>query len=344
MEKYSQLTKTERMEISILKEKGYMQKDIAKALNVDKSTISRELKRNSHVPNGKGSEPPGKKEYDCQKANDKARKRRRYARTGIRKIIRNTKLREFVENSLEHYKWSPEQISGRWNKEFPDREQISFVTIYTFLNSVEGEKYKKYLYLEMKGKKKKKNKAGKKDIIPNRTNISYRPESINNREYLGDAEGDLIVSKQGEKSALLTVIDRKSRFLFAEKIPNKKPASVTSKIKEIQKYYQMRSITLDNGIEFMHHEQYGCHTYFCNPYCSAEKGQIEYANRLIRRFIPKKSVISDFSNKRVQEIITLINNTPKKCLGYKTPIEVRFTKNIRYSALNPTIIGIKSEA
>jgi IS30 family transposase len=334
----------ERLEISILKEKGYMQKDIAKSLGVNKSTISRELKRNSYVPEGKGSPPTGKKKYDPQKASDKARKRRRYARTGIRKIIINPKMREFIENSLKHYKWSPEQISGRWKYEFPKEEQISFVTIYKFLDSVEGEKFRKYLYLEMKGKKKKKNKAGKKELIPNRKNIEYRPEDINNRKYIGDAEGDLIVSKQGEKSAMVTVIDRKSRFLFAEKIPDKKPSSVLKKIKKIQKSYTMNSITLDNGLEFMYHEQYGCDTYFCNPYRSSEKGQIEYANRLIRQFIPKKSIISDFSDKRIQEIVRLINNTPKKCLGYKTPIEVRFSKNVRYSALNPRILGIKNEA
>ena len=96
-----------------------MQKDIAKAIGVNKSTISRELKRNSYIPNGKGSKPPGKKKYDPQKASDKASKRRRYARTGIRKIIKNTKMRGFIENSLKHYKWSPEQISGRWKYEFP---------------------------------------------------------------------------------------------------------------------------------------------------------------------------------------------------------------------------------
>ena len=328
MGKYKQLAKSERLEISILKARGYFQKDIAKALKFSPSTVSRELQRNSNKENI----------YDAEKANNKAIKRRLYAKTQVRVIISEVKLREFIEEKLKIYKWSPEQISARWKQENPNSKSVSAVIIYKYLESVSGQQYKKYLYLAMKGKRKKKNKAGKKQLIPNRINIEKRPEYINKREFIGDAEGDLIVSKKGEKSALLTVIDRKSRFLFAESIPNKSPVSVVKKMKVITEYYDMNSITLDNGIEFQQHEKYGCDTYFCNPYSSWEKGQIEYANRLIRRFIPKKSVISDFSDKQIQSIIRLINNTPRKCLGYKTPIEVRFSKSINYTSLNPYVL------
>lgn len=331
MNKYKQLTKSERQEISILSSRGYKPIEIAREIGVHRSTIGREIQRNKRKTG----------EYDAKRATEKARVRRRYAKTQVRKLIKYPEMRKFVEQGLEVYKWSPEQISGRWSVENPDEPRISTVTIYKYLESMDGQNYKKYLYFESPDRKRKRRgKGGKKEMIPDRVNISKRPEDINERKNTGDAEGDLIVSPKGETSALLTVVDRKTRFLFAEKLPNRKPSGVVQKIKKIQEFYPMKSITLDNGIEFKHHKKYGCKTYFCNLYSSSEKGQIEYANRLIRRFIPKKSVISDFSDRTVQKFITLINHTPRKCLGYKTPIEARFNKVMNYTTLNPNLLKI----
>ena len=231
-------------------------------------------------------------------------------------------MRDYIEKHLTLY-WSPEQIAARWNKEHDDL-QVSHVLIYRYIYSARGQKFYEYLYTQRYRPKKRRRIKPQREIIKNRTSIDERPEEINRRLNIGDFEGDLIVSRKGEKSALLTLIDRKSRFLLAEPLENKKPKLVEKKIRKIQKRQPLRSLTIDNGIEFKNHEKYGCTTYFCHPYSSWEKGQIEYANRLIRRFIPKKSRIADFSPQYIQKIVELINHTPRKCLDYRTPYEVHF--------------------
>lgn len=315
MANYKQLTKSERQEIYILKEKGYNQSDIAKAIGKNKSTISRELSRNSVTEKN-----TNKRVYLPDKAEHKKYTRRKYSKYYAKKIIANSDLRKYIDEKLQLY-WSPEQIAGRWNTE-NEKLKVSHVIIYNYIYSAQGQKYHEYLYKKRYKPKKRRINKTKRTMIPNRTLIDERPDRINQRLEVGDFEGDLIVSKKGYKSAALTLIDRKTRLLFAEKLENRKPSHVAGKVKKIKEKVNINSITIDNGIEFKDHEEYGCATYFCHPYSSWEKGQIEYANRLIRRFIPKKSNISDYSNKQIQKIVEIINNTPRKCLGYKTPIEV----------------------
>jgi len=319
MKQYKQVTKDQRQEIAILRNKGYKQKEIAKVVELSESTISRELNRNSVVVNKKGPKPVGVRSYIPNKADNKRRHRRRMCKTQFKKIITNGKLRDFIEENIQKY-WSPEQIGERWNKENED-VKISFVTIYKFMYSAQGQKFHGFLYSKRYKPKKRRLNATKREMITNRTWIEDRPQSINERKYFGDFEGDLIVSKKGEKSSLLTVIDRKTRLLFAQPLENRKPKLVTQRFKKISQQVKIKSITLDNGIEFKDHENFGCKTYFCHPYSSWEKGQIEYANRMIRQFIPKRSIISDFSDQQIQDIVYLINSTPRKCLDYQTPFE-----------------------
>lgn len=321
---YKQITKIERIEIYLLKEKGYSFRDIGKALSRSPSTISREIRRNSIVPDGKGSKPPGEKVYLPQKAELKKYQRRKYCKIYLKKIVYTSGLLRYIKKYLQK-KWTPEQIAGRWNREH--HIKIHYRIIYKFVYSAQGQKYHEYLYSKRYKPKKRKLTNSVREIIKDRTWIDNRPESINNRKEAGHFEGDLIVSRKGEKSVLLTVIERKSRFLQVEQLPNKTPKEIEKKIHKIRKNTPMKSLTLDNGIEFKNHLNYGCKTYFCHPYHSWEKGQIEYANRLIRRFIPKKSNIADYSPKQIKEIVFIINNTPRKCLNYRTPQEV-FTEQL----------------
>lgn len=314
------ISKTERQEIYLLLKKKYSIRDIAKMLGRDPSTISREIKRNL-VCN----------EYNPKKAQHKSYVRKKYCKTTFKKICENKKLEDYIIHKIKNEKWSPEQVAGRWNEE-NENTKISHITIYRYIYSCYGCDLSIYLYSKRDRQKKRKYKVGKKEIIKNRIWIDDRPKEINERVNIGDFEGDTIYSKKEDKTSILTLVDRKSRFLVARKIKNRKPKRITRKIKEISKKIKFNSITFDNGIEFKEHEKLPFDTYFCHPYSSWEKGQIEYANRLIRRFIPKKSLLKNYSAKFILNIVEMINNTPRKCLNFKTPKEVFFGQNL---SLNP---------
>jgi len=314
------LKKTDREEIQILKDKGYSVRDIAKALEKSPSTISRELRRNS--VNG---------EYIAKKASLKAYSRRKYCKLYLKKINENEELQKYIQEKLEKEQWSPDIIAGRWNKGHPEGPHISHVTLYKYLYSAFGQRYTEYLKSKRyRPKKRKKDGKKKREMIPNRISIEKRPKVIDKRKRLGDFEGDLIISKRYDKSVILSLIDRKSRFLIIRKLYNKKPSNVVKKLHRISNKYDMKSITFDNGIEFKHHYKLNgknISTYFCNPYCSWEKGSVENVNKLIRQFIPKTKYIGDFSHQYIANVANKLNNRPRKCLKYCTPYEVFILKN-----------------
>ena len=160
-------------------------------------------------------------------------------------------------------------------------------------------------------------------MVLGRTWIHERPEHINTRKSVGDSEADTICSRKGDKTSFITLIDRKTRFLMAAKVKDKCPKRFTATIqrKTKEKQFPLSSLTLDSGVECKDHKNLPCPTYFCHPYCSHEKGQIEYGNRLIRRYIPKKTLLKTVSPFFLSKIVRKINNTPRKCLDWKTPQE-----------------------
>ena len=281
------------------------------------STIIREIKRNSIKGN-----------YLPNKAQQKSEFRWKYRKPYMKKIRENNKLEEYIQNKLKE-EWSPETIAQRWNT-FVKKEKepfISHTTIYSYIDSIFGFKFEKYLYScrgNRNRRKKKKGKKQKREMIFNRTWIHERPKDINRRENIGDVEIDTICSKRGDKTSFITIIDRKSRFLLAAKVKDKLPKRFTETVKRKTKENNLPlfSITLDNGVECKNHKDLPCPVYFCHPYCSHEKGQIEYANRLIRRYIPKKTILKTISPFYLTKIVKKINNTPRKCLNWKTPQEV----------------------
>lgn len=307
-----QIQKTERKEISYLKKKGYSIRAIAKMLNRSPSTISREISRNTVL---------GK--YVPQKAQMKSYQRRYWVRKELPRLWdEDWKLfREFMEKKLsQDHPWSPEQICGSWSLTHPD-QTISYSTLYRFIHRWEFRLYKKLPHQRYKWKRKK-NGTPKRVMIPNRVWIDERPKSVDSREIIGHWEGDTLGSKKGETLNVLGSIERKSRFLVASIMPNRKPFLSAQKLREWNIQYNFKSITLDNGIEFKHHEKIGCDTFFCHPYSSWEKGQVEYAMRLLRRLIPKKSSLQNISQQQLQHFIQLLNNTPRKCLNWNTPQQI----------------------
>jgi len=318
------LTKTERQEIFLLKKKGYSFRNIAKALERSPSTISREIRRNSVEDS-----------YTPKKAQHKSYVRWKYRKPYLKKIRQNDELECFIREKLR-LDWSPETIAEVWNKE--NEVNISPLTIYKYVYSTFGCNLTNCLYSKRKRRKKRRPKM-KRVLIPNRIWIEKRPRAVRKRNRSGDYEGDLIVSRKDDRTVIATLVCRSSRMLMATLLPNKKPTIVCRAMRVLLDKKPLKTVTLDNGVEFREHRELGCSTYFCHPYSSWEKGSIEYANRLIRRYFPKRTKLSEITPKQLAIVVDRINHTPRKCLDWKTPAEVfaKLSSNSKSVALNPKI-------
>jgi IS30 family transposase len=312
MKKYTQLTYEQRYHIYLLNKQGYSQTFIAKSLNRDKSTISRELSRNT-----------GKRGYRHKQANKLACKRHQQKNKHIKLT---TEVVNYICEKLKDY-WSPEQIVGRL--ELDKKIKISTETAYRFVlqdKAIGGGLYK---YLRHKHKKYRK-RYGKNDYrgrIPNRIDIDERPDVVNRRARIGDWEVDLVIGK-GHKGGFATLAERKSRLYLALPIANKTARAANDAIAKLLTplKHWVKTLTFDNGREFSSHEILAkileCSTYFAKPYHSWERGLNENHNGLLRQFFPKKMALGNVNKKEVFRATDLMNNRPRKCLGYKTPFEV----------------------
>jgi len=334
--RYQHLTKEERSEIEILKSKSYSLRDIAQTLKRNVSTISREIKRNRRKIKAKGGSKNGP--YRAKTAQQKARIRKRYAQYQGKKIWENKELRECIEQGFKKH-WSPDEISGRMKYE-KQPFYASKTAIYEFLYSAYGQYLCKYLPSKRYRKRKRKNKKTKRALIPNRVGIEKRPEEANLKLKYGHFETDTIISgkKTGSKESLSVILERKARYIRVRKIDSLKPEQNNKAIlKMAQGIKVFKTLTLDNGIENTKHEklqkELSVQTFFCDPYSSWQKGGIENANRLIRKFIPKGTDIGDYSDGYIKEVCSILNNKPRKSLGYKTPLEVMIENSVLRTSL-----------
>ncbi|MDP2820757.1 MAG: IS30 family transposase [bacterium] len=323
--KYSHIKKAERLEIAILLDKGYSYRNIAKSQKRSVSSVSEEISNNS--VNGK---------YDPQKADHKAYVKRKYSKYQGMKVVSDLRLWNYIEDKIKE-DWSPEEISGRIENINTQIKPISAKGIYKFIYSVYGRNLEKFL--AYKGKKKKPRTASKTEQLKDRVFIDKRPKIIEKRRRFGDWEGDFIVSGKNGKGVILTLYERKSKYCILKKFLVQRTELIHQYIFEITGGVVMNSLTLDNDIVFKKHrelsELLGRPIYFCHPYHSWEKGGVENINKLIRRYIPKGSDISQYSDEYIKTIQDKLNNRPRKCLKYKTPFEVmrennQFKKEIKY--------------
>lgn len=304
--KYHHFTKNERNELSILLKKGYSQRSIATTLRRSPPSIGREIKRNT--VNG---------EYDPLKANHKAYVKRKYSKYQGMKIAGNRWLEQYIKDALAQ-RWTPEEIAGRLNAE-RGRTIITFKSIYKWLYSPTGQPWCKYLLCKRYQPRKGFNKTAR-TLIPNRISIELRPNVINLRKRCGDFEADTLGTPRHSASVLAGVVDRKSRYFQARKMPGLK--YVMGGFKELSDSLRAHSFTFDNGVENIHHQTLGIPTYFCNPHAAWEKGSMENTFQRLRRFIPKKTSVDDYSDEEIARICDTMNDTPRKCLGFRTPLEV----------------------
>ena len=160
--------------------------------------------------------------------------------------------------------------------------------------------------------------------------IDGRPEAANRRERLGDFEIDTVVSR-GQRSGIVTIVDRKSRYLLAAKLKDRTARRTRRKIEQLLKTLpedKRQTATFDNGKEFAEHEalarNLGLSAFFAHPYASWERGTIENTNGLVRRTYPKGTDFAEVSHYDLAQTVESLNNRPRKSLNYRTPSEVFF--------------------
>jgi IS30 family transposase len=316
---YRHLSLTERDRITELTSAVMSLRMISKELGRSPSTLSRELGRNA---------TPAYKVYLSHRAHDRAVARKRSA--GVRPRLKDDRIVSYVRTRLA-WDWSPELIAGRISQEVRD-VAISHEAIYQYIYHPKTEGREGLIGCLVRGHRKRKRKGlGRKERktkIPNRIPIEERPLSADNRSWFGHWEGDSLVSR-ASLAALHSLVERKSRLLLLTRL-ERKTAEQTSDavIKRLQGLPEgaRRTLTLDNGSENSRHEDItvaiGTRCYFARPYASWQRGSNEQVNGLVRRYFPKGTNFAKVTDEQVARVESLINNRPRKCLGYKTPLEV----------------------
>ncbi len=309
--KYTHFSKSNRLELSILLNRGYSFRDIAKSLKKDHSSISREVRNNS--VNG---------QYDPNKAHIKATIKRAKSKYQGMRIKSDADLENYVTDKIKRF-WSPEEIAGRIKNIETDIRYVSAPSIYKYLYSSRGQYLHSYLFSGRWCKRKRyKTKGPKKTKIPNRVSIEVRPAIVNQRGRFGDFEGDTLGRIRRDSEVIAGLVERLSRYLMISKEPGLKYA-VDGFNKQLNPYQNaIETLTLDNGPENARYEELGIDTYFCHPYCSCDKATMENSFGRLRRFIPKGASLRDYSDEDINRFADLMNDTPRKCLNFRTPKEV----------------------
>ena len=292
-------------------------REIAKIMRRDHSVLVRELKRNSDGD---------RKKYRADNAQRLFEQRVCKQHKG--KLDKYPELKEYVAKKLQE-DWSPDVIAGKL-KLSGSKETISHESIYHYIYEKNGRFEGWYKYLQQ-GKSKRQKRYGRKSSklrIPERISIHERPKYIDQRKRYGDWESDSVIfSKQ--KTALSVQSERKSKLIRMHKVLNKTAEETTNAlVRTIESLpsEMFKTFTFDNGGEGVGHtkikKEYDVDTYFCDPFASWQKGGVENANKQIRFYLPRKTDLSQLTDRDIYLIQEKLNNRPRKCLNYQTPNEV----------------------
>lgn len=305
----------ERYQIDDLRGEGFSKNEIARRLGRSTSTISREMSRNK-----------GERVWRAHQAHEKAKSRlAKRGQANARKV--NESAWEYAKNQLIIFQWSPEQIAGRLKVEGHDG--ISHETIYQRV--LEDKKAGGVLHKNLRCQKLRRKRYGstrRRPTILDRQGIEERPAIVNARKRIGDWEGDTIIGAGCNSGAIVSSVERVSRFTILAKVENKSPIGVTNAIIKKMKFFKglANTMTVDNGGEFSLHKMIsqalGMKIYFAKPYHSWERGTNENTNGLVRQYFAKALRFDKISDDDVQHVANKLNNRPRKCLGYQTPYEV----------------------
>jgi len=308
---YKHLTYEKRCQIEALKKSGIRKNKIANIVEVHPSSIGRELKRNI-----------GLRGYRHCQAQQNAKTRRQSR--GPRKF--KGEVLAYVERGLQKG-WSPEQIAGRMKTEGL-AVQVSHEWIYRHIWADKAKGGQLYTFLRRKAKKycRRKHLNAGRGHIPNRVGIENRPQIVENKSRFGDFELDTVIGRH-HKGALVTAVDRATKYTVIRQVENKTSELVSQVLMEGLQGFKgkLYTLTADNGKEFAGHQQVSSQLaasfYFARPYHSWERGLNEHTNGLIRQYFPKKTDLRRVKPEDVTKVQQLLNTRPRKVLGFKTPQE-----------------------
>ena len=321
---YQQLDYQERQTISICREMDLSIRAIARILNRSPSTVSREISRNC-----------GGATYSCHFAHQRFVRRRRHGRPTPKLALGNALFASVRALLLE--RWSPQQIASRLATLHPHEttKRASHETIYNVIYAQPRGELRRELIacLRLARTKRWPRSRGedRRGQIANLLSIHVRPPEIEDRQFPGHWEGDLIKGA-GNLSAVGTLVERSTRLLMLVKLPHPNPATAahvlqafTDKLNGIAKPMR-QTLTYDRGREMAHHQQLTANTgvavYFCDPHSPWQRGTNENTNGLVRQYLPKGTDLSGFSQEQLDAIADQMNGRPRKTLGWLTPFEV----------------------
>jgi IS30 family transposase len=311
MTRYKRLSLEEREKIYLFQRNGSNISEIAMNIGRHKSTISREFKR--YEDDILGYLP------------DKAQLQYRSRLSRNKALFACSVLQKFVIEKLTISRWSPEQISGRL-KQLKTHNYVSKETIYKFIYSPIGIKLNLPTFLKQRRKKRGFRKSRKVGTsrISGLVSIEQRPSKVERRKEFGHWEGDLVIFGTTRPSNLSCLVERKTRYTKILVNSSKRTDEVMPKIKQSFAGARpvIKSITFDRGMEFASHKILGTDTYFCNPGSPWQKGSVENMNGRIRQLMPTSKTPLLIKQEHVDSIAYLLNNTPRKVLGFKTPQEL----------------------
>jgi len=316
MRKYRQLTQEQRYQMHALltTQTDITQKEIAQMIGVSPSTVSRELRRNVQQSDNA---------YRAGIAHQLCDQRRRSA---FKFTKRSPRLLKFLVKRMSSG-WSPEQVANYPRLKTLGGINISHEFIYQWIidDQAVGGAFYTYLRREKKVRQKRQGSYNKRGILKNRISIHDRPAEIELRKEAGHWEGDTVVGK-GKQNALVTLVERVTGLTRMRYVEDCGSAAVNREMIAVANEANMESVTLDNGKEFAKHETFtqetGVVVYFADPYSSWQRGTNENTNGLIRQYFPKGTDFSTVTVQRIQEVEDMLNNRPRKRLGYRTPNQV----------------------
>ena len=320
MRSYHQLTRDQRYQMQGLRQSEKTQGEIAKRLGVHKSTVSRELARNTGFRGWR----PGQADRRALERRGQQKNPNKFGRSDWNLV-----------DKLLLQDYSPDQVSGRllWEREI----SISHETIYLYIYQDKQRGGELWKHLRCQKQKRKRYGSGqeRRGTLKNRISIEERPLIVESRKRLGDWEGDTVIGKN-HRGALVTLAERKSRYTVAKMLPNREAVPVAKTITDLLKSLpgSVHTITFDNGKEFANHDviakKLEALIYFAHPYSSWERGLNENTNGLLRQYFPKGTDFAKVTASAVSKAVDRLNHRPRKVLGYKTPHEIFYNKELSY--------------
>ena len=309
---YNQLTENERYQIYVMKKAGHKQKEIASLLERHPSTISRELRRN----HGLRGYRPGQAQRLTEIRREEAHKACKVT----------AKVRDWIER-LVRQELSPQQVVDYLKRH--KKVSLHHETVYQLIYADKAEGGDLYGHLRVASKpyRKRYGHYDRRGRIQGRVSIDERPAVVDGRQRIGDWEGDTIMGKR-RKSALLTLVERKTLYTRIIRLPKKRADRVAEATVRNMKplKHRVKTITLDNGMEFAEHESIAqgleADIYFAHPYASWERGINENTNGLIRQYFPKGTDFDHVTDEQIRHVMDRLNNRPRKSRGGRSPNEL----------------------